>query len=151
MEGVAVVTDPLAELEAAEEPADPRTLSQRLVSPHAFDGNGPVPVQVVVAGRDVAKLHVKFVNQWTPGADRLFTNGEIRMLLDAAALQAEWMRELYEARDLLLARLRAAEAVCELGRKGWHGHPFCACKDCATVRARCEMCSAIARWLETRS
>lgn len=89
---------------------DPRTLSQRLVSPHAFDGNGPVPVQVVVAGRDVAKLHVKFVNQWTPGADRLFTNGEIRMLLDAAALQAEWMRELYEARDLLLARLRAAEA-----------------------------------------
>jgi hypothetical protein len=69
----------------------------RLVSPHEFDGRGPVPEQVIAAAKRIAQLRVKFVNQWMPGLEAPLTIREIEELFNGAALQAEWMRELYEA------------------------------------------------------
>ncbi len=69
----------------------------RLVSPHGFDGRGPVPEKVNDAARLIARLRVKFVSQWTPGCEQPLTTREVDQLFDAAATQAEWMRELYEA------------------------------------------------------
>ena len=74
-----------------------RTVGQKLISPNGFDGHGPVPEKVNQAARIIAGLRVKFVNQWTPGGDSPLTTREVQGLFDAAAVQAEWMRELYEA------------------------------------------------------
>ena len=68
-----------------------------LVSPHGFDGRGPVPKEVIEAAKRIAQLRVKFINQWTPGIENPLTTREVQELFDAAALQAEWMRELHEA------------------------------------------------------
>ena len=84
----------------------------KLVSPHGFDGAGPVPEAVVQAARTIASLRVKYVSQWTPGMEQPLTTRELQELFDAAALQAEWMREVLEARDALKAeveRLREIE------------------------------------------
>jgi hypothetical protein len=62
----------------------------RLVSPNAFDGRGPVPEKVRSAAKRIAKLRTKFLLQ-----DEI-SHGETEELFRAAALQAEWMRELYE-------------------------------------------------------
>lgn len=70
---------------------------EKLVSPNGFDGRGPVPEKVTDAARGIAKLRVKFVNQWTPGIENPLTTSEVEQLFNAAAIQAEWMRELYEA------------------------------------------------------
>ncbi len=99
-------------------------LMSKLVSPHGFDGAGPVPDQVVAASTCIARLRVKFLHQWTPGMDQPFTTRELQELFDAAALQAEWMRELLEARDALVAeRSRvmsdsATEDPCALFHQG---------------------------------
>ena len=66
-------------------------VGSKLVSPNGFDGRGPVPEKVREAARRLAHLRVKFLT-----TDAL-TTSEVREVLDAAALQAEWMRELYEA------------------------------------------------------
>ena len=87
----------------------------KLVSPHGFDGAGPVPEAVVQAARTIASLRVKYVSQWTPGMEQPLTTRELQELFDAAALQAEWMREVLEARDALKAeveRLREALGSC---------------------------------------
>jgi hypothetical protein len=70
---------------------------QRLVSPNGFDGRGPVPEKVTEASKLIARLRVKFVHQWTPGMEHKLTTTELQQLFDAAAVQAEWIRELYEA------------------------------------------------------
>jgi hypothetical protein len=69
----------------------------KLVSPHGFDGHGPVPQEVTAAAKCIAELRVKFIHQWTPGVEQPLTTNEVDALFHAAALQAEWMRELYEA------------------------------------------------------
>jgi hypothetical protein len=69
----------------------------RLVSPHAWDGRGPVPDEVTQAAKRIAQLRVKFVTQWTPGMENPLTTREVEELFNAATMQAEWMRELYEA------------------------------------------------------
>jgi hypothetical protein len=82
----------------------------RLVSPNAFDGMKPVPEKVNAAARRISELRVKFVNQWLPGAGQPLTTREVDGLFGASAICAEWCREVYEARDELLAentRLRA--------------------------------------------
>ena len=91
-----------------------------LVSPHGFDGAGPVPVEVVTAAKRLAQLRVKFVHQWSPGCDSPLTTREIEDLFDASALQAEWMRELHEAVhavDTRDARIASLEAEVERLRK----------------------------------
>ena len=80
-------------------------LTDRLVSPNGFDGYGTVPDKVNEAARKIARLRTTFVNQWVPGADGTLTTTEIDRLFDASAIQAEWMRELYEARDTLTTQL----------------------------------------------
>lgn len=72
-------------------------LMAKLVSPNGFDGRGPVPDKVTAAAKRIAHLRVKFVSQWTPGMDNPLTTREVQQLFDAAAIQAEWVRELYEA------------------------------------------------------
>jgi hypothetical protein len=76
---------------------EPRTVSERLVSPNGFDGYGPVPEKVTAAAKQIAHLRTKFIHQWTPGMEQPLTTREIEQLFDASAIQAEWMRELYEA------------------------------------------------------
>lgn len=71
-----------------------RSLTDRLVSPHGFDGRGPVPDEVRTAAERIAQLRVKFLTRKTLEP---LTAHEVAQLFDAAALQAEWMRELYEA------------------------------------------------------
>lgn len=66
------------------------------VSPHNFDGRGPVPQEVTAAAKRIAELRVKYVHQWTPGMENPLTTREVEELFNAAALQAEWMRELYD-------------------------------------------------------
>ena len=73
-----------------------------LVSPHGWDGRGPVPDEVSKAARRLAELRVKFFHQWTPGADSPFTTTEMDALFKASAIQAEWGRELHEAVQLLM-------------------------------------------------
>jgi hypothetical protein len=68
----------------------------KLVSPNGFDGRGPVPEMVNNAARRVARLRVKFVNQWTPGCENPLTTREVQQLFDDFAVLAEWSRELYE-------------------------------------------------------
>jgi hypothetical protein len=68
-----------------------RDLAKKLVSPHGFDGQGPVPPEVTAAAKRIAQLRTHFVL-----SDSL-TVEQIEELFDAALLQAEWMRELYEA------------------------------------------------------
>lgn len=70
---------------------DARSTVRRLVSPNGFDGRGPVPEKVKEAAKRIAHLRVKFVT-----GERLVPS-EVDQLFDAAAMQAEWMRELYEA------------------------------------------------------
>lgn len=65
-------------------------LGKRLISPHGFDGNGPVPEQVRDAAKRIGQLRVKFLRE-------ALSTGDLEELFQAAALQAEWMRELYEA------------------------------------------------------
>ena len=87
----------------------------KLVSPHGFDGAGPVPEAVVQAAHTIASLRVKYVSQWTPGMEQPLTTRELQELFDAAALQAEWMREVLEARDALKAEVeRLREALDEV-------------------------------------
>jgi hypothetical protein len=68
-----------------------------LVSPNGFDGRGPVPDKVTEAAKRIASLRTKFVHQWTPGMAHALTTTELQQLFDAAAVQAEWIRELHEA------------------------------------------------------
>lgn len=84
-------------------------LTNRLVSPNGFDGRGPVPDKVNEAARKIAKLRVRFVNQWHPGCEQPLTTSEVDALFAAAAIQAEWIRELYESRDQLAKALERAE------------------------------------------
>jgi hypothetical protein len=81
-------------------------LGEKLVSPHAFDGGGPVPDEVVAAARRIANLRVKFLTApWHqyPDQEWLFplTAHEVEELFTLAAIQAEWMRELLDYRDSL--------------------------------------------------
>jgi hypothetical protein len=71
--------------------------ADKLVSPNGFDGRGPVPEKVKDAAKRIAHLRVKYVNQWNPAGENPLTTREVQQLFDAAAVQAEWMRELYEA------------------------------------------------------
>jgi hypothetical protein len=84
-------------------------LAQKLISPNGFDGRGPVPEKVVDAAKTLARLRVKFVSQWMPGADSPLTAREVDQLFDAALLQSEWVREVTEARDSALAVVKAAQ------------------------------------------
>jgi hypothetical protein len=74
-----------------------RTLTEKLVSPNGFNGHGPVPEKVTQAAKRIAGLRTKFIHQWTPGMGQPLTTREVEELFDASAIQAEWMRELYEA------------------------------------------------------
>lgn len=90
---------------------DQLDLMGRLVSPHGWDGMGSVPSLVHEAAGGIARLRVKFVNQWMPGADSPLTTREVNELFDGAAITAEWLREVTEARDHAVAegeRLREA-------------------------------------------
>ena len=69
-----------------------RSLADRLISPHGFDGRGPIPQEVTDAAKRIARLRVKFLTR----QDGLTTE-EVDSLFDAAAIQAEWMRELFDA------------------------------------------------------
>ena len=82
-------------------PGEGRPLTDRLVSPNGFDGYGPVPDKVYVAARKIAKLRTRFVSQWTPGCEQPLATTEVDALFQAAAVRAEWERELIEARDAL--------------------------------------------------
>ncbi len=62
-----------------------------LVSPNGFDGRGPVPQRVREAATRIAELRVKHLTQG------YLMNRELEQVFLAAAVQAEWMRELYEA------------------------------------------------------
>lgn len=70
---------------------------ESLVSPHSFDGHGAVPQVVHEASKRIARLRMKFVNQWNPARTNPLTTREVDELFEAAAIQAEWMREMYEA------------------------------------------------------
>jgi len=96
-------------------------LTDRLVSPNGFDGYGTVPDKVNEAARKIARLRTTFVNQWVPGADGTLTTTEIDRLFDASAIQAEWMRELYEARDTLITQLAEMTRQRGLERAGRSG------------------------------
>ena len=81
-----------------------RSVGEKLISPHAFDGGGPVPDEVTAAARRIAALRVKFLAApwWNyPEQEWLFplTAHEIEELFSASAIQAEWMRELLDYRD----------------------------------------------------
>lgn len=69
------------------------------MSPNGFDGMGPVPEKVRAAARRIAELRVRFLHQCQSGMESPLTIREVEELFTAAALQAEWMRELYEARE----------------------------------------------------
>jgi hypothetical protein len=71
--------------------ADMSDIGQRLVSPHGFDGRGPVPWEVTQAATQTARLRVMFLTQ-----DGGLTRSEVDELFSAAAILAEWTRELYE-------------------------------------------------------
>jgi hypothetical protein len=77
--------------------SDERPVMDKLVSPNGFDGRGPVPEKVTAAARTIARLRTNFIHQWTPGMEQPLTTSELEQLFDAAAIQAEWIRELYEA------------------------------------------------------
>jgi len=83
---------------------------ERLVSPNEFDGRGPVPEKVTEAARGIASLRVQFVIQWDPAMGNPLTTSEVQKLFDAAAIQAEWMRELYEAVQADRALIEAKDA-----------------------------------------
>jgi len=91
---------------------------RKLVSPNGLDGMGPVPTQVQDAALCIAKLRIKFVHQWMPGMDSPLTSREVEDLFRASAIQAEWMRELYEARD----RLRDVAQAATNTREVWRVH-----------------------------
>ncbi len=95
--------------------ANERALSDRLVSPHDFDGSGPVPEQVRAAARRIAQLQVMWSLQ-SADMEQPLTTRELQDLFDAAAIGAEWMRELYEVRKALLARIEVLERVAEAAR-----------------------------------
>ena len=73
---------------------DDRGLGARLISPHNFDGTGDVPEEVRNAAKRIARLRTRFLISDDP-----LGHGEVEELFTCAALQAEWMRELFEARD----------------------------------------------------
>jgi hypothetical protein len=68
------------------------SIPRRLVSPHGFDGHGPTPREVTDAAKLIARLRVKFLTDVIG-----LTHEEIDQLFNAAAIGAEWTRELYEA------------------------------------------------------
>jgi hypothetical protein len=68
------------------------------VSPHNFDGSGPVPKKVQDAAKQIANLRVRFLTSKTEPS---LTTNEIEALFSYTAIQAEWMRELIEYRDIL--------------------------------------------------
>jgi hypothetical protein len=45
--------------------------------------------------------------------ERALSTAKVQQLFDAAAIQAEWMRELYEARDDAEAKFQAVDAACD--------------------------------------
>lgn len=98
-------------------PGEGRPLTDRLVSPNGFDGYGPVPDKVYVAARKIAKLRTRFVSQWTPGCEQPLATTEVDALFQAAAVRAEWERELIEARDALTRERDALLAVVEAARE----------------------------------
>lgn len=90
------------------EPMGDEEFVRRFMSHHAFDGYGPVPPGVVEAARSLARLRLWYLR--SKPEKPLPAEREINELFAASAIQAEWMRELYEARDDLRSRLDAAEA-----------------------------------------
>ena len=85
-------------------------LTDRLVSPNGFDGNGPVPELLRDTAKRAARLRVRWMLHGS------LTDDEIGEVFDASMLQAEWMRELYEARDALRSRITELERE----RDYWH-------------------------------
>lgn len=65
---------------------------QPLVSPNGFDGRGPVPWEVTEASKQISRLRIMCLTQ-----DDGLTKSEVDELFRCAAVQAEWIRELYEA------------------------------------------------------
>jgi len=84
----------------------------KMVSPHGFDGVGPVPEMVVDAARCIAQLRVEFLRVGE------IATGDTEKLFQACAIQAEWMRELLECRDRLQAVAQAAVDTHEAWRIG---------------------------------
>lgn len=93
-------------------------MTEELVSPHGFDGFGPVPDEVMKGARRVAMLRVKFLT-----TESGLTTREIEDLFYASALTAEWLREVYEARDVLRAPQTSSLGipVCKKGTP----HTYC--------------------------
>ena len=94
-------------------------LLDRLVSPHGFDGMGSTPESVREAAKRLARLRVKFV-KWTNSDDvSPLTQRETQDLFDAAALQAEWIRELFDARGALDKTLREIASYNASELRSW--------------------------------
>lgn len=55
-----------------------------------------MPEKVQEAAKTLARLRVKFVNQWNPATENPLTASEVAALFNASMVQAEWIRELYE-------------------------------------------------------
>jgi hypothetical protein len=114
-------------------------LLSKLVSPHGFDGMADVPGDVVAACKRTAELRVKFLHQWHPGLESPLTTREVEELFTASATVAEWLREVTEARDALVAevkRLRAVEAAAldwDTADRGLEAMP---CRDAAELLHR---------------
>jgi hypothetical protein len=103
-------------------PTFEQATASKLVSPNGFDGRGPVPDKVREAAKRIAKLRTKFVHQWTPGMASPLMTTEVDQLFTDAATQAEWIRELYEAVQALLADSARKDAVVEAARDQMYLH-----------------------------
>lgn len=84
-----------------------RPVVERLVSPHRFDGRGPVPEEVQTAARTIAALRSEFLVHGS------ISEAKTERLFQAAAIQAEWIRELHEAvhEDTLAGQVRKLRPV----------------------------------------
>lgn len=77
-------------------------LSDKLVSPHGFDGFGEVPPLVIDATREIARLRVKYLIS-------ILEPVEVGVLFDDSAVVAEWLREVADARDWLKEKVTVLE------------------------------------------
>lgn len=62
----------------------------KLVSPNKFDGKGQTPDKVMEASKKLAELRKRFLLRGS------LTSKEVYQIFNACAIQAEWIRELYE-------------------------------------------------------